>query len=88
MHASDAFHFPSTRVRVCETRPKYGCPRRRELHAVARLHDVKRGREAIGEAVRCLRADMTGSSDRIRVAIIGNSHEVVGSGLPLPQVSK
>ena len=61
---------------------------RRELHAVARLHDVKRGREAIGEAVRCLRADMTGSSDRIRVAIIGNSHEVVGSGLPLPQVSK
>ena len=50
---------------------------RRELHAVARLHDVKRGREAIGEAVRCLRADMTGSSDRIRVAKKGNSHEVV-----------
>ena len=61
---------------------------RHELHADASLREVKRGCEAFGEAVRRLRADMTGSSDRIRVAIIGNSHEVVGSGLPLPQVSK
>ena len=31
---------------------------------------------------------LDGGGDQVRVAKKGNCHEVVGSGLPLPQVSK